>query len=162
VSTATADTHDRLITAAGPTNVYNPAFADVHTVVSALSVGGRTIVVLVVTGLPKAYWTKTMGAHVHIKACGADPAAAGGHYANPAAGRTVKPADKEIWLDFKAHKAGWAISTATVDWLIEPGAARSVVIHALPTDAAGNAGARVVCSTVPFGFAGRTRPPSIS
>ena len=57
------------------------------------------------------------------------------------------------WLDFKVGRGGWALATTTVKWFIKPGAANSVVIHAAATDRLGNAGARLICTTVPFGHA---------
>jgi len=142
---------DRLITAVGPTYVYNPAYATVRTTVLAISVAGRTVVALAVAGLPQVVWGRTLGAHVHVGRCGRDPNAAGAHYMNPSAKPTTAPHDREIWLDFKVGRGGWALATTTVKWFIKPGAANSVVIHAAATDRLGNAGARLVCTTVPFG-----------
>jgi Cu-Zn family superoxide dismutase len=142
---------DRLVTAPGPTFVYSPAYATVRTMVIAISVAGRTVVVLAVAGLPQAVWGRTLGAHVHVGRCGRDPNAAGAHYMNPDAAPTASPHDREIWLDFKVGRGGWALATTTVKWFIKPGAANSVVVHAAATDRLGNAGARVLCTTVPFG-----------
>ena len=144
---------DRLITAVGPTFVYNPAYATVRTTVLAISVAGRTVVALAVAGLPQVVWGRTLGAHVHVGRCGRDATSAGGHYMNPSASANASVHDREIWLDFKVGRGGWALATTTVKWFIKPGAANSVVIHATPTDRLGNAGARVLCTTVPFGHA---------
>jgi Cu-Zn family superoxide dismutase len=144
---------DRLVTALGPTFVYNPAYATVRTTVIAISVAGRTVVALVVAGLPQAVWGRTLGAHVHVGRCGRDPNAAGAHYMNPDAAANASPHDREIWLDFKVSRGGWALATTTAKWFIKPGAANSVVIHAAATDRLGNAGARLICTSVPFGHA---------
>jgi Cu-Zn family superoxide dismutase len=148
---------DRMITAMGPTFVHNPAFRTVRTTVLAISVAGRTFVLLAVAGLPQASWGKVIGAHVHVGRCGRDPNAAGAHYVNPAAPPTAAPKDREIWLDFKVQRGGWGLATTTAKYFIKPGAANSVVIHAAPTDRLGNAGARLTCSNVPFGHDRRPR-----
>jgi Cu-Zn family superoxide dismutase len=144
---------DRLVAASGPTFVYDPAYATVKSEVVAISAAGKTIVLLVVSGLPRTVWGRTLGAHVHINRCGRDPAAAGGHYVNPKAPVGAAAHAKEIWLDLKAHHGGYAIGTATVGWFIKPGAANSVVVHAMATSRTGDAGPRLVCADVPFGYA---------
>ena len=53
---------------------------------------------------------------------------------NPKATRTASTHEREIWLDFKVGRGGWALSTTTVKWFIKPGAANSVVIHSGATD----------------------------
>ncbi|MEV1018960.1 superoxide dismutase family protein [Streptomyces sp. NPDC050264] len=92
------------------------------------------------------------GAHVHQKPCGADPAAAGGHYQH-----VVDPAranaGNEVWLDFTTDATGKGTATVRKAWGLRSGEARSVVIHDVP----GGAGARVACFTVPFGPAGPLR-----
>ena len=51
--------------------------------------------------------------------------------------------------------AGRARAVAVADWVIAPGAAHSVVVHAQLTDeATGAAGARLLCVDVPFGTGG--------
>ncbi|MFI7384956.1 superoxide dismutase family protein [Streptomyces sp. NPDC049813] len=89
------------------------------------------------------------GAHVHQKPCGADPAAAGGHYQH-----VVDPeratAENEVWLDFTTDAAGVGTATVSKAWGVRDGEARSVVIH----DAPGGAGKRVGCVTVPFASGG--------
>jgi Cu-Zn family superoxide dismutase len=139
------------VTALGPTAVYNATFGTVRTTVLAISVAGRTVVALAVAGLPQAVWGKTLGAHVHVGRCGRDPNAAGPHYRNPDAPASSSVHDREIWLDFKVSRGGWALATTTIKWFIKPGAANSVIIHAAATDHAGNAGARLICTNVPFG-----------
>jgi Cu-Zn family superoxide dismutase len=142
---------DRLVTAVGPTFVYNPAYGTVRTTVLAISVAGRTVVVLAVAGLPQVVWGRTLGAHVHVGRCGRDPNAAGAHYMNPNARPNATMRDREIWLDFKVMRGGWGLATTTAKWFIKPGAANSVIIHSMATDRTGNAGVRLVCTTVPFG-----------
>ncbi|MFJ9036031.1 superoxide dismutase family protein [Streptomyces sp. NPDC102406] len=85
------------------------------------------------------------GAHVHQKACGADPAAAGGHYQHVVDPKLAN-AQNEVWLDFTTDTAGAASVKVRKAWGLRAGEAESVVIH----DAPGGAGARVACFTVPF------------
>ena len=59
--------------------------------------------------------------------------------------------EKEIWLDATVKDDGNAESGTSVPWRVAEGAAGSVVIHAQPTNHdTGDAGARNVCTTVPF------------
>ncbi|MBT2414585.1 superoxide dismutase family protein [Streptomyces sp. ISL-12] len=106
--------------------------------------GGATTVRLRVRGLDPGH---AYGAHVHQKPCGADPAAAGGHYQHRP---STDPADanphNEVWLDFTPDAHGEGRAHARHDWGFRPGEASSVVIHDRP----GNSGARVACFTVPF------------
>ncbi|MFJ8824777.1 superoxide dismutase family protein [Streptomyces sp. NPDC102467] len=112
--------------------------------------GAGTTVSLSVKGLVPGH---AYGAHVHQKPCGADPAAAGGHYQH-----VVDPAqanaENEVWLDFTTDASGRGAAMVRKTWALRPGAARSVVIHDVP----GGAGARVACFTVPFGPAGKSGP----
>jgi Cu-Zn family superoxide dismutase len=102
---------------------------------------GATAVALRVDGMVPGH---VYGAHVHQKPCGADPAAAGGHYQHdPSAGATPQ---NEVWLDFTADARGAGRAGARHDWGFRPGEAGSVVIH----DEPGDSGARVGCFTVPF------------
>ena len=142
-----------VVVAFGPTFVYDQQVAGAKTVVLALSTrAGRTTVAFMVVGLPKSTWGKSLGAHAHVNSCAADPAAAGGHYANPAAAPDTPLHSKEIWLDVTVRPGGSALSVTTVDWLIRPGDANSVVLHAMPTNHdTGAAGARMLCTTVAFG-----------
>jgi hypothetical protein len=61
----------------------------------------------------------------------------------------VDPAH-EVWPDFTVEpgRPGWA--ETSVPFVVPPGAAHSIVIHALPTDEAGQAGGRVACLPVEF------------
>jgi Cu-Zn family superoxide dismutase len=112
-------------------------------------VGGNTRVVLDVTllqpdGGPSA--NRPYGAHVHVAKC--NQMQAGGHYRNdPDAGAS---ATNELWLDFTTNAAGMGTADHTAGWLVRPGAANAVVIHANSTDAMGVAGSKLVCVDVNF------------
>ncbi|MFG2497283.1 superoxide dismutase family protein [Streptomyces sp. NPDC048441] len=92
------------------------------------------------------------GAHVHQKPCGADPAAAGGHYQDhkdpvqPSKDPAYVNPDNEVWLDFTAGPDGSGTASARHDWEFRKGGAGSVVLHREQ----GGAGDRVACFTVPF------------
>ncbi|QNP72962.1 superoxide dismutase family protein [Streptomyces roseirectus] len=120
-----------------------PAGASIE-VVQRTTPGGATVVTLRVGGLPSG---RAFGAHVHQKACGADPAAAGGHYQHvPGTGPEHVDAENEVWLDFTTGDAGSGVGVAVHPWTFRPGEAASVVIH----DEPGLKGKRVGCFTVPF------------
>ncbi|MGJ5897273.1 superoxide dismutase [Streptomyces sp. V2] len=122
-----------------------PAGASIE-VVQRTTYGGATVVTLRVSGLPSG---RAFGAHVHQKACGADPAASGGHYQHvPGTGPEYVNEDNEVWLDFTTGKEGSGVGVATHTWTFRQGEAASVVIH----DEPGTKGARVGCFTVPFGW----------
>ncbi|WP_320775018.1 superoxide dismutase family protein [Streptomyces sp. CRN 30] len=110
---------------------------------------GATTVDLRVRGMEPGH---AYGAHVHREPCGADPAAAGGHYQNRP---SDDPADagphNEVWLDFTPDGRGDGWAEARHDWGFRPHGASSVVLHDQP----GNSGARVACFTVPFRAADR-------
>jgi Cu/Zn superoxide dismutase len=113
----------------------------------AVQGGGESTHVLVLRGLSPASAGTTFGAHVHIGPCVAgNGAAALGHYnaGGPATAET------EVWLDFTVRAGGYAVARTTVPFVIEPGTAQSVVIHALPTAPGGAAGARQACLPVSF------------
>ncbi|MGH9278392.1 MAG: hypothetical protein ACRD12_09860, partial [Acidimicrobiales bacterium] len=89
----------------------------------------------------------TFGAHVHVGPCvPGNGAAAGPHY------NSGGPADPEheVWLDFTVEAGGVGWAEAWVPFVIPAGAARSIVVHALPTDATGAAGGRIACLPVDF------------
>ena len=153
----------RTVRADGPTVVHAPAFADTDAGVHAVTTGsGKTVVTLHLADLPAAVRGTSLGAHVHVGACGADPAASGPHYADPGAAPGTPLHDREIWLDVDVNPAGRARSTATADFVIAPGAARSVVVHAMTTDhGTGAAGARLLCIDVPFGGGGGWNPEPV-
>lgn len=129
----------------------NP-FADATTEVSAANVGNRNLqVTLDVQGVDAPAGT-TFGAHVHVNPCGTDPAAstlgAGAHYSGPP---TSGPFERhEIWLDFTVNAHGRGHAVATRQFTIGS-SARSVIIHANPTDPDnGVAGARLACTNITF------------
>lgn len=107
---------------------------------------GATTVDLRVTGARAHHH---YGVHVHRKPCGADPAAAGGHYQHKASAHPEHVnSDNEVWLDFTADAHGEGRAKARHDWGFRRGEASSVVIHDQP----GGAGKRAACFTVPFGW----------
>lgn len=131
----------------GPTYVHDGAYDGVETQVHSWATDGQTKIRLMVDGLPAG---RTFGAHVHVKPCGTAASDSGGHYQH---GDAASPlSDREIWLDFTTDADGHGVGWATVPWQIEAGTAGSVVVHASPTDpSTGAAGARLFCTTVPFG-----------
>ena len=105
---------------------------------------GVTTVELRVAGVKPNH---AFGVHVHQKACGAEPAAAGMHYQNkPGTDAAHTTTENEVWLDFTSNRAGIGHATAKHSWAFRKGEAGSVVIHSEP----GTKGARVACLTVPF------------
>ncbi len=108
---------------------------------------GATRVALRLRGLDAAAAGNRYGAHIHVGPCVAgDGAAAGPHYN---AGGGVSE-ETEVWLDFVIGANGTAAASTTVPFVIAPGTAQSLVIHALPTDPTGAAGARIACLPVEF------------
>ena len=150
--TASADSA-RVVRATGPTVVHDASVAGIRTRVQAVSIAsGSAIVTVNVTGFSADYVGRTLGAHVHVGACGADPLASGPHYASPDADPDASLEQREIWLDFTVDADGVGHARASRPWHIDKGAANTVVIHAMQTDqVAGAAGARLACTTVPFG-----------
>ncbi|GAA4133975.1 hypothetical protein [Actinomadura keratinilytica] len=149
---ALADAKARDIRVQGPTYVYkDPRYARAKTWVR-VSYGRRsTTVRFLATGLPRKAVGKTLGVHVHKNKCGRKPSAAGPHYQRAGAGRGTPLRYKEIWLDVKVRPDRTARSVARVPWRVGRGQAGSVVMHAKPTDRkTGDAGDRLVCTTVPF------------
>lgn len=111
--------------------------------------GGATVVGLRVHGFPAGH---AYGVHVHQKPCGADPAAAGGHFQHvPGTDAAHVNPENEVWLDFTTDRDGDAKAVARHDWGFREGEAGSVVIHDVP----GTHGARVGCFTVPFAWTAR-------
>jgi len=130
----------------GPTVVHDAAYSGVTTQVHSWARNGGTDLRLMVRGLPA---NRSFGAHVHVTPCGSDPLASGGHYQH---GTTGTLAEREVWLDFTTNADGEGVGTTHIPWLITAGTAGSVVIHANPTNpTTGAAGARLVCTNVPFG-----------
>ncbi|TNM50194.1 superoxide dismutase family protein [Nocardioides albidus] len=131
----------------GPAYVYDATYAGVRTQVHSRAHDGVTDVRLIVDGMPAG---RRFGAHVHLRPCGPLGSDAGGHYQHGDAGLPL--AEREIWLDFTPDADGHGVARARVPWLIAAGTAGSVVVHAAPTDpVTGAAGARLFCTTVPFG-----------
>ncbi|QFG25003.1 superoxide dismutase family protein [Actinomadura sp. WMMB 499] len=143
--------HVRKHVVGGPTYVYDPYFKKVDTkVVTELDKRG-TSVRIAVAGIPRKYWGKTMGTHVHEKKCGWKPASAGPHYQNPHAKKGTPLRKKEIWLDFKVEKGGKGYGKAWVPWRVDKKDARSVIIHQHRTDPkTGDAGKRLICTDAVF------------
>lgn len=129
----------------GPDYAYgaeNP-FADARAAVHVVHTGaGGTHVTLNVWDVD-APAGQRFGAHVHQSPCGASGSAAGGHYQH--AGATGSLEAREVWLDVTIDGAGNGRSMATRPWSLDDGAPRSVIVHALPTDGTGAAGARLAC-----------------
>lgn len=149
---ALAHTWPHVIKASGPTYTHDAAYSGVKTRIHVLTYKNKTVVWLKVSGFPEAAQGKTFGAHVHQNACGPAPTDSGGHYQNPDAPADTPVRDKEIWLDVKVGKSGRGHATAVAPWLITPGTAGSVVVHAETTNPdTGVAGGRLLCTTVPFG-----------
>ncbi|MEU6392090.1 hypothetical protein [Streptomyces sp. NPDC046939] len=111
----------------------------------------RMTVRLDVGGLAHSH---AFGAHVHQRACGAGPEAAGGHYQHVADPKKAD-AENEVWLDFTTDAEGAGHAEVKKGWGLRDGEAGSVVIH----DAPGAAGKRVACFTVPFGKHPFSKPP---
>jgi len=152
--TASADSAV-VVRATGPTVVHDASVADITTRVQAVSTAsGSTIVTLHATGFSADYVGDSLGAHVHVGACGQDPLASGPHYANPDADPNATLEQREIWLDFTVDSEGVGHAQASRPWHIDAGDANALVIHAMETNpVTGAAGARLACTTVPFGVA---------
>ena len=118
----------------------------------AIPGGGQTSFVLFVSGLDPASAGTTYGAHIHVGTCVAgNGAAAGPHYNHT--GETPTP-ENEVWLDFTVLPGGYGVAFTSVPFEIETGDARSMVIHAEPTQSGGPtpgaAGGRIACRPVEF------------
>jgi superoxide dismutase, Cu-Zn family len=120
--------------------------------VMALPIGGRTVVVLLVSGLPPH---AHHGAHVHVRPCGPAPADAGPHFQDvvdpvqPSVDPAYANPRNEVWLDFTADASGTALSSAVVEWTFDGRQADSVVLHEHHTQPGGGAGARLACLRLP-------------
>lgn len=124
-------------------NVTDGASAQLY----ALASGGSTTFWVYFSGLDPTAAGTTFGAHIHVGPCVAgSPTMAGPHYNT---GGTPSPTT-EVWLDFVVRPGGYAYVQTLVPFTIEPGAAKSMVVHALPTAASGAAGARQACLPVNF------------
>ncbi|HEX2315251.1 MAG TPA: hypothetical protein VHJ17_16020 [Thermomonospora sp.] len=149
---AQADRKPRITRVTGPTHVYHRAFRHVRTTIRTGEIGRFTWVTFKARGFPRSAVGRTFGVHVHVRACGRDPEAAGPHYHHPKVPHTAPLAAREIWLDVTVGPDRVGRSAAMRPWRIPRGAAKSVVLHIRPTDPrTGDAGDRVLCTTVPFG-----------
>ena len=111
-----------------------------------------TKAVLHLRGIDPSVSGRTFGAHLHNAACATDqPLLSGGHYnhdAHSGAPKVVISDQTEVWLDFTVDASGAGDSSSVVRFTPTPGA-RSVVVHAKPTDpASGGAGDRLACLPV--------------
>ncbi len=114
----------------------------------ALPGGHGTRFVLRVRHADPAAVGTTLGAHLHTGPCVAgDGAAAGPHYNVSTQEPPVASPAVEVWLDLTLDRHGRGRSLAVVPFVPEPGA-RSVVLHAMPTDPSGAAGTRLACLPV--------------
>ncbi|GAA4423127.1 hypothetical protein GCM10023148_24840 [Actinokineospora soli] len=116
--------------------------------VMSLPVGGRTAVVLLVTGLrPGSHY----GAHVHVRPCGPRPADSGPHFQHvpdpvqPSVDPAYANPRNEVWLDLTTDAAGTGIASSVVDWTFADRPAASVVLHEHHTQVGGSAGPRLAC-----------------
>lgn len=124
------------------------------TVVGMAPGAGGTSVLLVARGLLPG---REYGAHVHVAACGPDPADAGPHYQDrpdpvqPSTDPAYANPDNEVWLDLTTDDGGNGFAAATVEWVFREGGPRSVVLHETHTGTdpghAGTAGDRLACVT---------------
>jgi Cu/Zn superoxide dismutase len=112
---------------------------------------GSSTVVFRVHGIDPAVADQQFGAHLHLGPCVENNGAAAlGHYnTDVLAGVTPPRVDEttEVWLDIVVTSEGTGTAVAQVPFVPIPGD-RSVVIHALPTDETGAAGARLACLPV--------------
>ena len=118
----------------------------------AVSGGGGSTFWLFIEGLNPAAVDTRYGVHIHVGACVAGNGAAAGPHYNSDGG--VPTTANEVWLDFTVLPGGYGVASASVPFEIQPGAARSMVIHAEPTQdggaTPGAAGARQACLPVDF------------
>lgn len=129
-------------------NATDGASADLY----AVAGGGHTTFFLLVSGLDPESVGTTYGAHIHVGTCvPGNGAAAGPHYNSTGA---TPSTDNEVWLDFRVLPGGYGFAVTTVPFVIEPGAANAMVVHAEPTQdggpTPGAAGARIACLPVEF------------
>lgn len=129
----------------GPDYTYTTPspFSDASARVHVVRTGdGATHVTLTVRGVD-ADAGQQFGAHVHKNSCGPAGGDAGPHYLH--LGATGSLEDQEVWLDFSVNAAGNGHSKAVRPWSLDESSPRSVIIHALPTNPEGGAGARLAC-----------------
>jgi Cu/Zn superoxide dismutase len=101
-----------------------------------------TLVLLGLSDLAPGAAGQVHGVHAHSGPCVAgEPDSAGPHFS---VGTPPSPMT-EVWLDLTVQPGGWGTSWAIAPFEITAGAARSIVVHTQPTDAAGDAGDRLAC-----------------
>jgi hypothetical protein len=146
-----------LMSATGPWTVYpqtggaaNPAQNITGNAKAIETSPGKMRVELNVMGVEANH---AFGAHLHKLAC--DDTMAGGHYQHTPS--TTTPNDpmfanntNEAWMDFTADAGGKGAAKAEVAWVPAAGAAKSIVVHVMPTGAGGVAGAKLACLPVTF------------
>ena len=117
----------------------------------AVAAGGGSTFFVFFTGLDPAAAGTTYGVHIHVGPCVAGNGAAAGPHYNTGG---VPSTETEVWLDFTVLPGGYGFAATTVPFEIEPGTARSMVIHYDPTQNGGSmpgaAGARQACLPVDF------------
>lgn len=124
--------------------------------VVAIESNGSTIVRLKVQGLAHFAAGTELGAHIHVGSCEkGNGAAARRHYNSSTTNPLTVTSSTEVWLDFEIGSNGTASAEAHVPFVIPPGGAGALVIHAAgtstgPTPPAGSAGARWACLPVEF------------
>ncbi len=149
--TGNAINYTPTVMAEGPTFVHDDRASGAKIELKQIDADNSTIIQISVTNM-RNFAGRTVGAHVHQKACAADPAASGPHYANPAGDKNAALASREVWLDFTVDSLGRGIGVAVFDWKVKAGDANSVVIHAETTNAVtGGAGARILCTDLKLG-----------
>jgi Cu-Zn family superoxide dismutase len=113
---------------------------------------GFTVVRLSVEDLDRAAAGTHLGAHVHVGPCEAGNGVAAGPHYNVTGDPPAAINDQtEVWLDFEIGRRGKGRAEAVVPFVIPPGGAMSVVIHAQHTNPdTGAAGPRWACLPVPF------------
>jgi len=152
--TASAADHGPVVRASGSLVDLQPAsegpFDGARARVQIVASAQGSHALLQVKGVGPAANGQSFGAHLHVGPCVAGNGAAAGPHYNTDVLAGVVPArvsDRtEVWLDVSVHD-GAATSTASVPFVPVAGA-RSVVLHAMPTDAMGGAGARLACLPV--------------
>ncbi|SDH40164.1 superoxide dismutase, Cu-Zn family [Sinosporangium album] len=118
------------------------------------SVDSTTVSTLTVKGMLPS---RTYGAHLHTKPCGAKPDDSGPHYQHAqtpgAPSHHMANPHNEVWLDFTTDGTGAGTATARQSWAYTPDRLPgSLIIHERKTTPegpeAGTAGARVACLTL--------------
>ena len=144
----------------GPAITYNEGLVPTGArgAVQSRSGDGTTTVMLAVRSLGPQ---RVYGAHVHMRACGERPDAAGPHFqyaadpVQPSVDPTFANPQNEIWLDLTTDETGAGSTESTVAWTFPADRRpKSVVLHDHQTSSepgeAGGAGDRVACISVDF------------